>query len=310
MAEVVAKKEQVFEDALAAAAQMPGVRIDRAAFLRGALKKYCDDEAIELAIEQRPAAARVPRRAIKTLANESINYETAKVTAISTAAGIPGGLAMIGTVPVDTAQYFGHVLRIAQKLAYLYGWPSLFDENGEMDDGTKSLLTLFIGIMFGAEGATKAVTEISKKVAASVVRLLPQKALTKGVIYPIVKKVAMYLGVQMTKQTFAKGVSKIVPVIGGVVSGGITLATFRPMSATLRDYLAGLPLAQPGNAEQKAAQSDGAETVGAASEIIDVEAEVIEPANEPENDASETAEPATETHEEAPGTEDDAEPES
>ena len=77
---------------------------------------------------------------------------------------------MIGTVPADAAQYFAHVLRISQKLAYLYSWPSLFDENDEMDDATKSLLTLFIGIMFGAQAASDAVVKVSDMVATNLVK--------------------------------------------------------------------------------------------------------------------------------------------
>ncbi len=273
---------QVFEDVLAAAAKMPGVHIDRESFLRSSLKKYCDDATIDKAVEDSPAAANIPLATIKRLANDSINYETAKVTAISTAAGIPGGLAMLGTVPADTAQYFAHVLRISQKLAYLYSWPSLFDENDQMDDATKSLLTLFIGVMFGAQAAADAVGKVAEIVAAAVVRRLPQKALTQGVIYPIVKKVAIYLGVQMTKETFAKGVGKVVPVIGGVVSGGITLATFRPMSAKLRNYLAKLPLANPNSyhdGEYAATREDAVEAI---------EAEVVEIIDLPEADVAAT----------------------
>lgn len=74
---------------------------------------------------------------------------------------------------------------------------------------------------------------------------LPQEALTKGVVYPVVKKVAAYLGVHMTKEVFGKGVSKAIPVIGGVISGGITLATYAPMCAKLKNYLAGLEIADP-----------------------------------------------------------------
>lgn len=39
----------------------------------------------------------------------------------------------------------------------------------------------------------------------------------------------------MTKSVFAKGISKVVPVIGGVVSGGLTLATMIPMGNRLAD---------------------------------------------------------------------------
>ncbi len=53
--------------------------------------------------------------------------------------------------------------------------------------------------------------------AEQVAKKLPQKALTQGVVYPIVKKVAAYIGVEMTKQTFAKSVSKAIPVVGAAI---------------------------------------------------------------------------------------------
>ena len=58
------------------------------------------------------------------------------MTALSAIAGIPGGFALLATVPADTAQYLGHMLRVAQKLAYLYSWPDLFEEDDEPDDAT------------------------------------------------------------------------------------------------------------------------------------------------------------------------------
>ena len=60
---------------------------------------------------------------IDALVNACINNHTAKVTAISAAAGIPGGLAMAATIPGDMAQYYWHTFVLAQKLAYLYGIP-------------------------------------------------------------------------------------------------------------------------------------------------------------------------------------------
>jgi hypothetical protein len=154
---------------------------------------------------------------------------------------------MVGTVPADTAQYFGHMIRIAQKLAYLYSWPDLFsDEDGEMDDATMNVLILFLGVMVGANAASSAVSKLAEMVARQVARKLPQQALTKGVIYPLAKKVATQLGVQMTKQVFAKGVSKMVPVIGAVISGGLTLGTFAPMCNKLKKHLADTDLTEPG----------------------------------------------------------------
>lgn len=150
---------------------------------------------------------------------------------------------MIGTVPADLVQYFGHILRILQKLIYLYGWHDLSLDPKEINEETKNLLTLFVGIMFGVNGAVNTVNKLATQVAKQVVNKLPQKALTKGVIYPIVKKVATILGVQMTKQIFARGVAKVVPVLGATISGGLTFVTFKPMSEKLRKYLASSELA-------------------------------------------------------------------
>ena len=41
----------------------------------------------------------------------------------------------------------------------------------------------------------------------------------------------------MTIDVFAKGVSKAIPVVGGVVSGGVTFATLMPMGTRLTDVL-------------------------------------------------------------------------
>lgn len=41
----------------------------------------------------------------------------------------------------------------------------------------------------------------------------------------------------MTKDIFAKGVGKVIPILGGAISGGLTLATFKPMSHKLQKHL-------------------------------------------------------------------------
>jgi hypothetical protein len=235
-----------FEQTLRASAQMPGVRIPREAFLRSELKRFCSEEQVRRAIATTPADAGVPLSVVDQIAKSVIKYETGKVTAISAVAGIPGGLFAFGTVPADIAQYYGHVLRVVQKLAYIYSWPDLFDDNGDgMDSATASMLTLFIGVMFGVNAAQAGVAQVSALIAKQVAKKLPQQALTKGTIYPIVKKVATVLGVQMTKQIFAKSAAKIVPLVGAAVSGSLTFATFMPMSKRLQKHLASLPLTKP-----------------------------------------------------------------
>lgn len=232
-----------FELLLKSVAGLPWVRIDREKFLESALRPYYSDDVVKKAIEHNPAYAGISVEKIDTLANSSIRFETRNVSAISFAAGLPGGLAMAGTIPADLAQWFGHILRILQKLIYLYGWPELFDDSGGMDDETANLLTLFVGVMFGVAGAANAIAKVADAAAARAAKVIAKKALMKGWIYPIVKKVAGALGIRMTKDIFAKGVSKMIPVLGGVTSAGLTFSTFRPMAVKLRDHLSTLKFA-------------------------------------------------------------------
>ncbi|MEU0677445.1 hypothetical protein ABZ330_32015 [Streptomyces sp. NPDC006172] len=265
--------ESRFSVALVGAAKLPGVRIHREAYLRKALARYCSEDEIRMAVEESPAAAGISLAVLDKAANDSIRYETAKVSALSAAAGLPGFMALPATVPADLAQYFGHMLRIAQKLAYLYSWPDLFSDDGDdVDDATMGLLTLFFGVMFGTQSANVAVGKVAEMMAKQVAKKLPQKALTKGVIYPIVKKVAAYIGAEMTKQTFAKSVSKAIPVVGAAISGTLTFATYRPMAKRLKKHLSDSELAKP------------------APRVVVVEAEVVresfvaEPAESPASD--------------------------
>lgn len=242
--------EEAFSKTLLVAAKFPGVQVSREAYLRSALKRRCSEEQIRLAVEHGPAVAGIPADVIERAAKAAIQFETTRAAGLSAAAGVPGGLAILGTIPVDAAQYFAHMIRVSQKLAYLYGWPDLFSDAGDdLDDATKNVLILFLGVMLGANAANGAVAKVATMMAGQVAKKLPQQALTKGVIYPVVKRVATQLGVKMTKTLFANSVSKAVPLIGAVLSGSLTVATFLPMSYKLKRHLSDSDLARPLPAE-------------------------------------------------------------
>ena len=150
-----------FETALVEVAKLPMVKIDRELFLRKELRNHYSKEVVDLAILHSPAYAGIKTTDIDRIAKNCIIAETRRVTIISAATGIPGGLAMIGTVSVDIMQYLGHLLRILQELIYLYGWQDLNLNESELDEETKNILTLFIGVMFGISGAVKAINGIA-----------------------------------------------------------------------------------------------------------------------------------------------------
>ena len=216
-----------------AALSMPMVKVDRTAFLTKEFSMY--DNADQLR-DKRPIDL-FDAEAIERAARGIINSHLAKATVASTAAGIPGGLAIAATMPADIAQYYWHVLVVAQKLGYLYGWPDLLDDKGQITEGTRNVLTLFVGVMFGAQAASKLVGEIAKRVSLQAAKRLPQQALTKTIYYPVVKQVAKWIGAKMTKDTFGRGVCKAIPILGGVLSGAITAFSFKPMAEKLQKHL-------------------------------------------------------------------------
>lgn len=223
----------IWDKVMNGALKMPMVKVDRTAFLTKEFSMYNNADQLR---DKRPIDL-FDEEAIERAARGVINSHMTKATLTSAAAGIPGGFTMAATLPADIVQYYWHVLVVAQKLGYLYGWPDLLDEKGEITDGTRNVLTLFVGIMFGAQAANKLVGEIAKRVSMQAAKRLPQQALTKTMYYPVVKQVAKWIGVKMTKDTFGRGVGKAIPILGGVLSGAITAISFKPMAEKLRKHL-------------------------------------------------------------------------
>lgn len=241
----MALKEIDIKDVLIPVMKVPLVKINRSKFLRKELRKYYPRETVDKAVEYNPAYAGIKRGTINKIAKDVINYETKKVTALSFAAGLPGGFAMVATVPADMTQYFTFILRVMQKLAYLYGFEEFDFDEENVDDETMDIVFVFLGVMFGVQGANATVKKLAEATAKHVAHKLAQKALTKGTLYPIVKKIATALGVRMTKQIFADSVSHAVPVAGGMIAGGMTYATFKPNANRLKKSFMELNLSDP-----------------------------------------------------------------
>jgi len=235
------------QDIIAQAIMLPGVRVDRTAFLRRELFKNHTEEEIEIAIAKNPAAAGIPKGEIDRIADDVIRFERNCVSGISAALGAPGGFMMAATIPADIVQYYGYTLRATQKLLYLYGFPDLKVSDGgiQLDSQTVNQIILCLGIMNGVAGANNAIKGLAKALAVGVEKKLLKAALTKGAIYPFVKQVMKWFGVSLTKAIFAGTVKKIIPVVGGFVGGGITFATFKPCCIKLKDVLKDTRLSNP-----------------------------------------------------------------
>ena len=235
------------EDVIIMGLKVPGIRIDRAAFLQKELQTKFPQEVIDDAIAHNPLHAKIPTEVIDKIADEVIKYERACVSGISTALGMPGGVAMAATIPADIAQYYGYMLRTTQKLMYLYGFPAIdVEEKGQtFDSETMNILIVCMGVMYGVSGANNALKAMAKALAAGVEKQLLRASLTKGTIYPIVKSVAKWFSVKMTKEIFAGAIKKAIPVVGGVIGGGITFISFKPCCDKLKASLQNTMLSNP-----------------------------------------------------------------
>lgn len=235
------------EDIIIWGIRTPGVGVDRAEFLKKEFMKNYPQQVVEDAIANNPAHAGIPRGDIDKIADEVIKFERNCVSGISAALGMPGGFAMAATIPADIAQYYGYMLRAAQKLMYLYGFPQLEtgSETQQMDSETMNILIICLGAMYGVQGASAAIKTMARMFGEGVEKKLLKTALTKGTIYPIVKNVARWFNVNMTKQMFAGFFKKAIPVVGGVIGGGITYATFKPCCDRLKESLRDTMLSNP-----------------------------------------------------------------
>ena len=106
---------------------------------------------------------------------------------------------------------------------------------------------------------------------------LMKKALTKGAVFPIVRSIAKWFGVRLTKSLFTGAIKKAIPVVGGVVGGGITFFAFKPCCYRLKDALKDTRLSNP---EHKCTKEETEILDDIMSrKIIDADYEVVEDEN-------------------------------
>lgn len=235
------------EDIIIMGLKIPGICINRNEFLQGELIKDYPQDIIDDAIAFNPAHAGITTDEIEKYANEVIKYERNCVSGISAALSAPGGIAMAATIPADIAQYYGYMLRVTQKLLYLYGFPEidLTEKGKKFDTETLNILTLCLGVMYGVAGANSALKTVAQALGSGVQKQLMKKALTKGTIYPIVKNISKWFGVRMTKEVFTGFFKHAIPVVGSVIGGSLTYISFKPCCDKLKVSLQNTFLSNP-----------------------------------------------------------------
>lgn len=222
-----------FNEILAVAVKAPMVKIDRAEFLKNNFSREVEPKMVDKIVQTSPIKAGVSEHILKKIARECIKNETYNVSALSFGTGFGG---LMG-IPADLAQYLAHVLRISQKLAYIYGYPSMISIDGDMDGATKNIILLFIGMMYGVKGTDEVIAKLSVTLAEQIAKNISRKALTKTAWYPLLKQICKQVGIKVTKDTLGKAAGKSIPVLASIVSATLSYICFEKNAERLHKTL-------------------------------------------------------------------------
>lgn len=222
---------EVWYKLLSSALKMPGTIVNREKFLRSVFENDFDPDILTSIIEKGTVEAGIDDSILEIKATKIINVELYKLSSLSFVAGLPGGFASFVTIPVDTVQYYMHLIILIQKLAYLYGFKQIVEDN--VDESGLLYLTLFFGVMHGIEDSEQALTQISKSKIDDYINSHLEKSNLKAVII----KTAKWLGIRLVKNTTKKAPAKIVPILGGLISGGLSYISAKKSAGRLLYFL-------------------------------------------------------------------------
>lgn len=222
-------------DIVLIALKTPGIRVDREDFLKKTLSNKYPKEIVYKAVKSNPKNAGIEYSDVEGIADDSIEFERRCATSGSVVLGIPGGVALTATLPIDIVQYFAFLLRVAQKLMYIYGYGELnIKEGKEVDESTVKILVMCLSVMLGVQGADTALRTAMPIWAKGVQAGLKESS--------NILKYGFKAFVPGFENLVFSGVVKLFPLIGGVVSGSLTYTMFKISCNRLRKVLKENPL--------------------------------------------------------------------
>lgn len=219
--------------------KLPVVKVDRSKFLVDKFSKELDPQDIPTLLEQGPTSL-LSQEILDRVANACIRDNVLLASGTSVLAGLPGGIAMAITIPTDVAQFYGFSLKLAQEIGYIYGFDDLWSSREELSEEAQKTLLLYLGVMLGVDGAGALLRFSGVIVTKKMINVVNKKAFTKTIWYPVLEKVLKVFGVNLTKGGLTKGLGIVVPILGGLISGGLTFATMKTMGERLQKELSKL----------------------------------------------------------------------
>ncbi len=214
----------------------PATRVDREQFLRETMFTYKPN----LAQYEQQDFINNPVRAlgineVNYIADKVIKNSVWKTTGLSFLAGLPGGAWGIAAAAPDVAQNLCYYIILSQKLAYLYG-VNFYESTFSTDEYRNSSTLLCLGFMFDVNSVDMLIQKILDSAwqtsGKEVVEFLMR---TAG--FALAKKILVVVGEKLTQKGATNVLGKAVPVLGGLLSGGMTFTSFRNSAASMQQKL-------------------------------------------------------------------------
>lgn len=150
---------QIWDTLLSCVFKVPGLKVDRAKFLKEKLSSHCSKADIESAIAGKPTEI-IDSKIIAKVANECIEEKQDKISGslilkLASLAINQTGLGTVLTVlgylgikfePANFVAYYFYQVQLLQEIAYLYSFPDMFDNTGKPLENTINVLTTCIAV--------------------------------------------------------------------------------------------------------------------------------------------------------------------
>jgi hypothetical protein len=213
---------------------LPMARVNREKFIQRLSTRELKGMNVQVALEKSPNSA-YSQQAINKAAKKIIGKHALWVTLISAISAIPTGWMMIPFFIIDIIQFQIHVFAVSQKLLYLYEDEEKLTEYSS--DTATQLMILMTTIMIGKQQFTRMLKSATGVVTKQIIQRFTIKALTQFSILNIVRQVAKWFGIVLTKETLLEGIDVAIIIICAIISGLISLWLFKPMANNLMKYL-------------------------------------------------------------------------
>lgn len=209
------------------------VRVDRVQFLSEVLASYCSNEDLAEIAVKRPEEI-VSTETLNKIADDILKDFQLRTTLLCSGTNLLGKLTLYLSVPADFLAFWGQLLTMIQKLAYLYGWDSSFF-GGNPTEETYARLRLILGYAMGDPSCRFILFESACDALPTVKYAAPDSSFRLK--DPVMKKLLLALVANFAKAMIAGAIAKKNTLIGSGVSAAWSYASFRQMAVRIHALL-------------------------------------------------------------------------